>query len=177
MLLGGGDDDEQSDTTRPSTPAPSIPSGPACSFRSHSGSCIAVSTCYAARGSAFSSRVGANGCQSFALNIQCCIKSSSLLNDEAGDIDIEGDDAVDNDANNGEMSAGVIAAIVVGVILVLLVLVTVVYVVHRRQSATSETASYAAASQIPMANDDVPPTTVNNESAATDAKKTEPAFV
>jgi len=131
-------------------PAPAAAQGgPPCSYHTHSGACITTTACSAMGGSSFRSSSGANGCESFANNVRCCILSGSLFVDEIPD-------AVSSLGGSAfALPVGAIAGIVIGVIVLIAVSVVVVFFALRRarnadRSGSSigvSNASYDAAAQ------------------------------
>jgi len=130
----------------PSDPVPgggnSI-NGPPCSYRGNNGACIATGSCRSARGQAFSSRLGANGCQQYPTDIQCCIAGSSLLEGETGDL--TGDEIeVEEDPDAPALDPETIAAIVVGILIPLIIIVAIVLVIRARRNAASKVDVFAS---------------------------------
>jgi len=103
-----------------------ITGGPSCTYALHSGACISTTSCQAQSGQSFSSRKGANGCQAFASNIQCCIATASLLVGEMGDVFPPGAAST--------VSGGAIAGIVVGVVLFIALIGLLVFFVVRAKT-------------------------------------------
>lgn len=68
-----------SDTVDSDMPPSLPPSNVACSYRQANGNCQLTTTCSRAGGSAYASRLGAQGCESIpSASIQCCIATSSM---------------------------------------------------------------------------------------------------
>lgn len=121
-----------------------LPSGPQCTYRGNRGACISTASCSGSRGQSFSSRIGANGCQSYPADIKCCIAGSSLLEGETGD-ETPQDFEIEDDPDAPALEDGEIAGIVIGVLILVLVVGAVVFFVRAKRNASAAAAQVDAA--------------------------------
>jgi len=108
-----------------------------CTYTTFNGKCMATTDCTSMKGQSRSSSAVATGCESFPNGIQCCIPSSSNLDDG-------------NSVNGGMISKsapsiGVIVGVAIGVIAVIVAVVGVCIacVLHRRHDTPGGMINYA----------------------------------
>ena len=128
-----------------------ITSDTPCSYRGQRGGCLQTSTCSTRSGQSFSSRIGANGCQSLPADVKCCIAGAQLLEGETGD-ETPQDFEIEDDADAPALEGGEIAGIVIGVIILLLIVGGTVFFVRakRQERAFQAQSAFEAAAPTEM---------------------------
>lgn len=117
-----------------------------CTYRGLTGRCIVNTQCAAMpRASAISSARSARGCEQLPNAVQCCIVSSSKLED-----DLLADAGADVPATStpAPTSLGLIIGIVVGAVVLIVIVAVVVVLMLRKRVAKSNDMAYTAAAEV-----------------------------
>jgi len=128
-----------------------------CSYATYSGKCMATTDCLAMRGQSRKSSAGAKGCEALPSAIQCCVETSSQLQD--------GYSSGGGSIMTGT-SLGVIVGAAIGALVLLVVVIGVVVYCALRRRSTAAPISYANEAYQSPATITMTPESISKKGAA-----------